>query len=152
MISYEPLWSTMKERGITKYQLIYHWGISSNTLRRMGHGEPISSNTLNELCLILDCRVEDILQFTATEEEVTAINERKEEIINFQRKRKKISLCSHEHKAYPVFSANLFLLRQHAVNPLKKWPFRYRHPPIFMHLQVAGPIRASPFVFGVTLL
>lgn len=88
MISYEPLCSTMKERGITKYQLIYHWGISSNTLRRMGHSEPINSNTLNELCLILDCRVEDILQFTATEEEVTAINERKEEIINFQRKRK----------------------------------------------------------------
>lgn len=89
MISYEPLWSTMKERGISKYKLTYYWEISSNTLRRMGHGEPISSNTLNELCLILDCRVEDILQFTATEEEVTAINERKEEIINFQRKRKK---------------------------------------------------------------
>ena len=59
MISYEPLWATMKEKEITKYQLIYHWGISSNTLRRMGHGEPITSNTLNELCLILDCRVEN---------------------------------------------------------------------------------------------
>lgn len=35
-------------------------------------------------------------------------------------KAKKISLCSCEHKAYLVFSANLFLLRQHAVNPLKK--------------------------------
>ena len=89
MISYENLWSTMKKCGITKYQLIYHWGISSNTLRRMGHGEPISSNTLNELCLILNCKVEDILQFTATEEEVTAINERKEEILNFQRKKRK---------------------------------------------------------------
>lgn len=88
MISYEPLWATLKEKGITKYQLIYHWGISSNTLRRMGHREPISSNTLNELCLILDCRVEDILQFIATEEEVTAIHQRREEIIRFQRKRK----------------------------------------------------------------
>ena len=89
MISYAPLWATMKERGITKYQIIYHWGISSNTLRRMGHGEPITSNTLNELCLILDCRVEDILQFTTTEEEISAINERKEEIINFHRKKRK---------------------------------------------------------------
>ena len=89
MISYEPLWATMKERGITKYQIIYHWGISSNTLRRMGHGEPITSNTLNELCLILDCRVEDILQFTTTEEAISAMNERKEEIINFQRKKRK---------------------------------------------------------------
>lgn len=89
MISYEPLWSTMEERKITKYQLIYHWGISSNTLRRMGHGEPISSNTLNELCLILDCGVEDILKFVATEEEINATNQRKEEISNFRKKKPK---------------------------------------------------------------
>lgn len=89
MISYQPLWSTMKERGITKYQLIYHWGISSNTLRRMGHGEPISSSTLNELCLILNCRVQDILQFSATEEEMASVSQRKEEINNFRKKTKK---------------------------------------------------------------
>lgn len=89
MISYQPLWSTMKERGITKYQLIYHWGISSNTLRRIGHGEPISSSTLNELCLILNCRVQDILQFSATEEEMASVSQRKEEISNFRKKQKK---------------------------------------------------------------
>lgn len=89
MISYQPLWSTMKERGITKYQLIYHWGISSNTLWRMGHGEPISSSTLNELCLILNCRVQDILQFSATEEEMASVSQRKEEISNFRKKQKK---------------------------------------------------------------
>ena len=89
MISYEPLWATMKERKITKYQLIYHWGISSNTLRRMGHGEPINSNTLNELCLILNCKVEDVLRFDATDEEIDSINKRKEEIINFRKKKHK---------------------------------------------------------------
>lgn len=89
MISYDPLWSTMEQRGITKYQLIYHWGISSNTLRRIGHGEPISSTTLNELCLILDCNVQDVLQFSATEEELGSINRRKEEIENFRKKRRK---------------------------------------------------------------
>lgn len=89
MISYEPLWSTMEERKVTKYQLIYHWGISSNTLRRMGHGEPISSNTLNELCLILNCRVEDILKFVPTEEEINTTNQRKEEIDNFRSKKRK---------------------------------------------------------------
>ncbi len=149
MISYEPLWATMKERGITKYQIIYHWGISSNTLRRMGHGEPITSNTLNELCLILDCRVEDILQFTTTEEEISAINERKEEIINFQRKKRKKQACvPSEHKAYPVFSANLLPPGQHAVNPLKKQQSRYRYPPNFIHLQVAGPYRATLLYSG----
>lgn len=89
MISYQPLWSTMKERGITKYQLIYHWGISCNTLRRMGHGEPISSSTLNELCLILNCRVQDILQFSATEEKMASVSQRKEEIGSLRKKPKK---------------------------------------------------------------
>lgn len=89
MISYEPLWATMEKTGTTKYQLIYRWGLSSNTLRRMGHGEPISSNTLNELCLILDCRVEDILRFEPTKEELEAVNQRKEEISNFRRKKHK---------------------------------------------------------------
>ena len=79
----------MKTRGITKYQLIYHWEISSNTLRRMAHGAPSSSNTLNELCLILNCNVEDILKFEPTEEELTAIAQRKEEISNFRKKKAK---------------------------------------------------------------
>lgn len=89
MISYEPLWTTMKEKEITKYSLIFHYGISSNTLRRINHGEPISSNTLNELCLILDCNVEDVLRFEATEEEMVSINQRREEIDNFRRKKHK---------------------------------------------------------------
>ena len=89
MISYEPLWATMKERKISKYSLVFHWGLSSNTIRRLGHGEPISSNTLNELCLILDCNVEDILRFEATEEEKISINQRREEISNFRKKRHK---------------------------------------------------------------
>lgn len=71
MITYDPLWTTMQNRKITKYQLIYHWGLSSNTLRRMSHNEPISSTTLNELCLILNCTVQDIMSFVPTEEEVT---------------------------------------------------------------------------------
>ena len=89
MISYAPLWSTMEKLQMTKYQLIYHWGISSNTLRRMSHSEPISSNTLNELCLILNCHVEDILKFEPTEEELTTIAQRKEEILNFRKKKPK---------------------------------------------------------------
>lgn len=88
MISYEPFWNTLQKKNITKYQLIYHWGISSNTLRRMSHGEPISTTTLNELCLILDCKVQDVIQFDALEEELDSVNQRKEEISSFRRKKK----------------------------------------------------------------
>ena len=51
MINYDNCWKTMQERGITKYSLIYHYGISSNTLRRMAHCEPkdiLSYNVTNE--------------------------------------------------------------------------------------------------------
>ena len=80
MISYEPFWATMEEKGFTSYQLIYYWQISSNTLRRMRHNEAISSNTLNELCLILDCSVEDIIRFEASEEELKDLTDRKNDI------------------------------------------------------------------------
>ena len=80
MITYEPLWNTLQQKGITKYQLIYHWGISSNTFRRMSHNEAISSTTLNELCLILGCDVQDVVRFVATEEELQQIETKRAEI------------------------------------------------------------------------
>lgn len=89
MISYEPFWATMEEKGFTSYQLIYYWQISSNTLRRMRHNEAISSNTLNELCLILDCSVEDIIRFEASEEELKDLTDRKNDITARKSKYKK---------------------------------------------------------------
>ena len=89
MISYEPFWITMEKRGFTSYQPIYYWNISSNTLRRMRHNEAINSNTLNELCLILDCQVEDIIKFEASEEEMEDLANRKREISERKSKHKK---------------------------------------------------------------
>lgn len=87
MISYKPFWSTLEKKKITQYQLIYHWHISSNTFRRMKHGEPINTTTLNLLCLILNCRVQDIIRFEATEEEAAAIKQQREEIKNRRSRR-----------------------------------------------------------------
>lgn len=69
MISYEPFWKTMEEKGVTQYKLIYHYQISANTLRRIKNSEAINTTTLNLLCLILDCGVSDILTFEKTKEE-----------------------------------------------------------------------------------
>lgn len=69
MISYAPFWKTMEEKSVTQYKLIYHYQISANTLQRIKKNEPINTNTLNLLCLILDCNVSDILSFEKTEEE-----------------------------------------------------------------------------------
>lgn len=63
MITYEPFWSTLKNKGVTTYSLIYHHNISSSTLSRMRSNQPITTTTLNDLCKILDCNVEDILLY-----------------------------------------------------------------------------------------
>lgn len=63
MISYEPFYQTLLRRGVTEYYLIYKQGVESHTLHRMKHGKPITTKTLNTLCEILDCRVEDVLVY-----------------------------------------------------------------------------------------
>ena len=67
MITYEPLYRTMKERGISTYRLIQEYGISRSLLDRLKHNKPISTVTLNDLCTILSCRVEDVLLFREDE-------------------------------------------------------------------------------------
>jgi DNA-binding Xre family transcriptional regulator len=61
MISYEPFYKTIKEKNISTYKLINSYGISRSLIDRLKHNKPISTVTLNDLCAILDCRVEDIL-------------------------------------------------------------------------------------------
>ena len=62
MISYQPLFDTMKRKGITEYNLIFKQGLSANTVHRIKKGLPITTETLDTLCFILDCEVEDILK------------------------------------------------------------------------------------------
>ena len=61
MIVYDPLWKTMKRNGITTYGLIKDYSFSRGTLDSLKHNRNISTATLNDLCNILSCKVEDIL-------------------------------------------------------------------------------------------
>lgn len=63
MISYEPLYKTMKEKGISTYRLINEFGVSRSLLDRLKHDKPISTQTLDDLCSYLDCRVEEVLVY-----------------------------------------------------------------------------------------
>ena len=64
MISYQPLYETLKAKNISTYKLINEYGISRSLLDRLKHNRPISTVTLNDLCSILKCKVEDVLVFT----------------------------------------------------------------------------------------
>ncbi len=61
MISYAPLWETMKKKGVTTYTLIKRYSFSKGTLDSLKQNRNISTSTLNDLCEILNCNVEDIL-------------------------------------------------------------------------------------------
>lgn len=61
MISYKPFYKTLLDKNLTEYQLIFKHGFSTNILHRMKHGQNITLRTLDALCDILDCEVEDII-------------------------------------------------------------------------------------------
>ena len=63
MIRFDRLWITMAERGVTTYELREKCGIDSKTIRRLRANDNIETKTLNKLCMVLHCRIEDILEF-----------------------------------------------------------------------------------------
>ena len=63
MITYEKLWITMKKKGISQYDLVKNHQISKSLLQRLRKNEGISMNTVNTLCSILDCSIEDIATY-----------------------------------------------------------------------------------------
>ena len=67
MISYKPLWETLNKKDMSTYDLIYKQGLSANTIYRMKQGKAVTTNTINELCSILSCRVDEVIEFLEDE-------------------------------------------------------------------------------------
>ena len=67
MIVYDRLWQTMKRKGISQYRLMKEYDFSSGQLDRIRKGENINLYTLDTLCRILDCAVEDIIEYKKDE-------------------------------------------------------------------------------------
>ena len=65
MIVFDKLWDTMAKKGVTTYMLREKCGIDSKTVRRLRNNENMETKTLNKLCAILECKVEDIMEFVA---------------------------------------------------------------------------------------
>ncbi len=68
MISYDRLWKTLKEKNISQYKLINEYGIDNAQLHRLRHNMVLKTVTLDSLCRILDCRIEDIMEYIPDEE------------------------------------------------------------------------------------
>lgn len=63
VISFAPLWETMRRKNVSTYKLINDYNFSKGTLDSLKHNRNISTATLNDICKILDCRVEDVLVY-----------------------------------------------------------------------------------------
>ena len=69
MISYAPLWETMKRCGATTYTLQVKGHISSSTIRRLKASDSVSTNTLDALCAVLGCTLQDIIEYVPDPEQ-----------------------------------------------------------------------------------
>lgn len=69
MIKYDRLWTTMKNKNISQYALIKDHGIDKAQLQRLRKNAVVKTIILNRLCKILNCRIEDIMEYVPDEEE-----------------------------------------------------------------------------------
>ncbi|MBQ3103593.1 MAG: helix-turn-helix transcriptional regulator [Oscillospiraceae bacterium] len=67
MIVYDKLWAFMKEKGVSQYALIKQHHISPAQITRLKRNESVSTHTIDTFCRILNCRVEDIMEYRADE-------------------------------------------------------------------------------------
>ncbi len=63
MINYTPFWNTLKNSSETTYTLIHRHHISSATIDKLRKNKPLNTTTINDLCRILNCRIEDIAAY-----------------------------------------------------------------------------------------
>lgn len=71
MIDYSPFWETLKKSGETTYSLINAHHISSATIDKLRNNKPMNTTTINDLCRILNCDIQNIARYVRSEEDQT---------------------------------------------------------------------------------
>lgn len=69
MIDYSPFWVTLKNSKETTYTLINKHHVSSSTLDKLRKNKPVTTTTLNDLCRILNCQIQDIAVYIPSDED-----------------------------------------------------------------------------------
>ena len=62
LFTYAPLWQTLKDKGISQYELIKTYHISTGTLDALRKNKSVTMNTLHDICVILDCPIEAVVK------------------------------------------------------------------------------------------
>lgn len=69
MIKYDRLWATIKKKNLSQYKLITEYGIDKAQLHRLRKNMVVKTIVLDRLCQILDCRIEDIMEYVPDDKE-----------------------------------------------------------------------------------
>lgn len=69
MIRYTAFWETLKKSEESTYTLIKNHHISSSTIDKLRKNRPLNTTTINDLCRILGCRVEDVMEYVPSAED-----------------------------------------------------------------------------------
>ena len=67
MISYKPFWETLENSNENWYTLTNKHNLSHSTLHRLKHDKDVSTKTLNDLCRILNCNIQDIVTYVPSD-------------------------------------------------------------------------------------
>lgn len=63
MIKYDKLWQTLKAKGLSEYKLYTYYNINRSLINRLRHNQNVEVRTIDRLCELLDCKVEDIMEY-----------------------------------------------------------------------------------------
>ena len=69
MIKYDRLWATIKKKNLSQYKLITEYGVDKAQIQRLRKNMVVKTIILNQLCQILDCRIEDIMEYVPDDKE-----------------------------------------------------------------------------------
>ncbi|MDO4746694.1 MAG: helix-turn-helix domain-containing protein [Bacillota bacterium] len=69
MIIYDRFWATLKRSSQSTYTLINNHNISSSTIDKLRKNKPLNTTTLNDLCRILHCKLEDIAEYIPSDDD-----------------------------------------------------------------------------------
>ena len=62
-VTYKKLFHLLIDKGMTNAELMEKAGFSANILTRLRRDQYVSLESIEKICLTLDCKVDDILEF-----------------------------------------------------------------------------------------
>ena len=69
MICYKPFWNTLAKSDKSTYSLIRRYNISSSTIQKLRNNKPLNTTTINDLCRILECSIQDIAEYIPSDDD-----------------------------------------------------------------------------------